>query len=625
MTEKPSPHNTEVIEANFGSREAGIPESGAEGRQNKGVETPRPNFGIIETAVDQAFAGHGERGELPDGKKVETEARKAELEAEMQGKEQKYLEKYRRKIEEIQNQLDKESDPRKIEQLKADLKKAQETYDGLKNRYELKETSAEYVRNQLMEFATRRGIDLEGQQFADQKFETDQVETIKNAVLAEAEKYFTSEQGTKNPEKHQIVQAVLAKMIDYIAQAIADGEMPPITDKHVYQLVMMMFIAVLYQDRAATENLLGDHGIRHVWGHNITMCETIADSLESHGQKVTAMDRFMMMLAMTYHDLGYAMDPVRHPTNRGGFGADAGHGLLAAKYIRETPYLAQILSPDQIRLLHEMVLTHDYTPERGFVVGNDTPRARRGNMLEAIRIADNTHAFEDKLPELLYAYPDTLLYMKLIEVAIKSGASKETIEQLKNQLLDEIKASDKFSEDDKQALANAVSIIGPSTARFTVGRICGHKPKISVNAEGRTTIEVEESQIHQLVVGIFGQQPLDQLRKFAADLTGQRKEEVDLDVDSISNGLITIKIKTKAQKLGEAQKTDYQLAVEKTITDAHFQQFLTMDNFFDSQIEDLKGQLNNTTDSAAKENIQAEIDSLKQQRLNNLGSYLKAR
>jgi len=328
-----------------------------------------------------------------------------------------------------------------------------------------------------------------------------------------------------------------------------------------------------------------------------------------------------MMLAMTYHDLGYAMDPVRYPINQGGFGADAGHGVLAAKYIREVD-LVEILSPDQMRLLHEMVLTHDYTPKQGFIVNDNKPEARAQNILEAIRVADNTHAFEDKLPELLFAYPKTLLYMKLIEVAIKSGASKETIEQLKNQLQAEIKASNDFSEDDKQALANAVSIIGPGTAKFTVGRICGHRPEISVDAQGRTTIKVEESEIHRLVVGIFGQQPLDQLRKFVADLTGQKKEEVDLDVDSIGNGKITIMI-DKAQQLGKVEKTDYQLAVERIITDQSFQEFLTKDNFLASQIKDLENQLENTIDSE-KANIQAKIASLKKQRLDNLGNYLQS-
>jgi len=627
MAEKPLPHNTEVRQANFDSREAAIAdiaEAGTEGDQNNGVEIPTPNFGIAEAAVNQAFAGRGERRESPDGEKVKTEAREAKLKAEMEGREKEYLERYRQKIVQIQKQLDQESDPRKREQLQADLEKAQETYNGLKNRYESEQTGAEYVLNQLKEFAAKSGIDLEGLglQLSDQNFEKGQVaETIKAAVLAQAEKYFTSEKGTKNPKKHEIVQAVLGKMIDYIAQAITDGEMTPITDKRVYQLVMMMFVAVLYQDRAATENLLGDHGIRHVWGHNITMCEKIADSLASHGQTVTAMDRFMMMLAMTYHDLGYAMDPVRYPINQGGFGADAGHGVLAAKYIREVD-LVEILSPDQMRLLHEMVLTHDYTPKQGFIVNDNKPEARAQNILEAIRVADNTHAFEDKLPELLFAYPKTLLYMKLIEVAIKSGASKETIEQLKNQLQAEIKASNDFSEDDKQALANAVSIIGPGTAKFTVGRICGHRPEISVDAQGRTTIKVEESEIHRLVVGIFGQQPLDQLRKFVADLTGQKKEEVDLDVDSIGNGKITIMI-DKAQQLGKVEKTDYQLAVERIITDQSFQEFLTKDNFLASQIKDLENQLENTIDSE-KANIQAKIASLKKQRLDNLGNYLQS-
>jgi len=212
MTKNPPSRNTEVRQtnnyfevgkSNRDFSEAATPEAGAEGDQNKGVETPRPDFGIVEAAVDQAFAGHGEPREPSDREIVETEAREAELKAEMEGREKEYLERYRQKIEKIQNQLGQESNPEKIKQLQADLKNAQETYNGLEKRYESEQTSAEYVLNQLKDFASKRGIDLEGRQFDGQNFEKGQVaETIKAAVLAQAEKYFTSEKkGTKNPKK----------------------------------------------------------------------------------------------------------------------------------------------------------------------------------------------------------------------------------------------------------------------------------------------------------------------------------------------------------------------------------------------------------------------------------------
>ncbi len=474
---------------------------------------------------------------------------------------------------------------------------------------------------------------MQGVEFARKKFDKEQADTVKTRVLEQAGKYFTSEEkGTKNPEKHKIVQEVLETMLNYAAQAIEGNEInQKITAQDVYQLIMTSLVSILYQDRAATENLLGDHGIRHVLGHNVKMCEQIANALAANDQKVSAMDRLMMIQAMIDHDLGYAMDPVRNPINRGGFGADSGHGLLAAKYTRERKDLKKIYFPEQIRLLHEMILTHDYTPKNPLTVGDSSLEARYRNMKEIIRIADNTHAFEDKLPELLYAYPNTLTYLKVIEVAITSGGDEKMVEHLKQKLTAEINSSDQFSEDDKKALANAVSLINHTTAQFTVGRICGHKPEIAVDSTGRVIIEVEESKIHQMVIGTFGQESLAQLRKFVADLTGQPKEQVDFNVDEIADnrGVITIKVKTrgKLSDVGptdnqETTRTDYQNAVKEIITDAGFQSFLATDNFLAAQILDNERKLENVTDKAKRDEINASIAEIKAERLKNLKKYL---
>lgn len=553
----------------------------------EGLEIPIPNLQAVEGAVDAAFAGRGEAIEPVDGASVEVESKEAEIRAKMEALEQAYLEKRK---------------------------------PDLRERYEDEATGAEHVQGQLNEFASRVEMDCQGAEFAGQKFERVQAEVIKTAVLEQATKYFESEKGTKNPEKHKIAQEVLKKMVDYAAQAMEDGDLSSeVTAQDVYQMVMISLTSMLYQDRAATENLLGDHGIRHVWKHNVGMCEQIDSELKKNGQDVPAIDSLLKILAMTDHDLGYAMDPVRKSVNTGGFGADAGHGLLAAKYTRERGDLSKIFSPEQLALLHEMILTHDYAPDSALEMHDSSPEARAKNMREIIRIADNTHAFEDKLPELLYAHPKTLTYLKLIEIAVSSGASEQTVEDLKQELKREIADSDKFSEDDKEALSNAISTISSTTAKFSVGRICGNRPKVSVDSSGRTTIEVNESEIHQMVVGTFGQESLAQLRKLIKDLTG--KSEIDFDVDEIADdkGVIAIRVRTNSQQTpGESTKTDYQEAVERVITDEDFQDFLADDGFLSGQIKDLQTQLDKATDPQEQKQLSLQISNKKLQRLNNL-------
>jgi len=62
------------------------------------------------------------------------------------------------------------------------------------------------------------------------------------------EKYFTSERGTKNPEKYAIVKEILGKMIDYAAQAMEDGEMnPEVTSQDVYQIMVTNLVSLLFK------------------------------------------------------------------------------------------------------------------------------------------------------------------------------------------------------------------------------------------------------------------------------------------------------------------------------------------------------------------------------------------
>ncbi len=484
--------------------------------------------------------------------------------------------------------------------------------EALRERYVDPKTGAEYVNQQLAEFANRSRLDLLGTYNGPESVSTN--EQALNKAIAQIESYFNNpETGTKNPEKLELVKEVVTKLFNYLEKAQKESELTnDLSAVEQYQIVMHVVITVLYQDRAATENLLGDHGIRHIFGHNVRMCEAIADQLENHNQTVTAKDRLLMILTMAYHDLGYAMDPVREPINQGGFGADAGHGILAAKFMRElsaNSLWQKLLSPEDLQQLHQMILTHDYTPETRLTIGDESEATRRRNILEIIRIADNTHAFEDKLPELLYAHPNTLKYLRLIDVAIQLE-DQTLVDELKTRLKEEISQSSDFSEDDKLALTNAVKLIGKNTAKFTVPRICGNKPEVTLNGEGNLTITVQESEIHRMVVGMFSRGALEQFQKFVKDLTGTSLSE---DAQEIHNPERGIQISLRSPEPNSL--TNYQERVIQLVKEPAFQNYLAQDNYFAAEIASLSS--SNNPHNLIK------IQELNTQRKNLLRAYLR--
>ena len=75
------------------------------------------------------------------------------------------------------------------------------------------------------------------------------------------------------------------------------------------------------------------------------------------------------------------------------------------------------------------------------------------------------HAFEDKLPELLYSVPETLKYMRLMKVAGETGNPKK-VEAIKAKLIEYIGSREDFSPDDKETLCKAVGGISAESYRF---------------------------------------------------------------------------------------------------------------------------------------------------------------
>ncbi len=401
------------------------------------------------------------------------------------------------------------------------------------------------------------------------------------------------------------------------------------------RLVEQNVWTLAFQDRVTSENLIGDHGIRHLVGHNIRVSESIADELVRNGQPVRAVDRLIMHQVMIDHDLGYAMDPVRLQINKGEFKADKGHNVLSAKYERQriedkASPLSQIFSDEQLGIIHEGVLNHD-SSYVDFHIGNSSEAARRDNINSTIHTADNTHAFEDKLPELLYTHPDTLRVMRLMKTAGEIG-DQESFQRLQVQLVQDIQSSPNYSTDDRGALTQAAHSLRPDSYQFLVGRICGNKPEYAMDNRGGMTISVQESKIHQEVVRLYSQDSYNQLRKFVGDLTGQNKNAVDLSRDSIqsTDGKLEIKIKIGEQKSAEGVN-DYQKRIEQLVADSSFQEFIIgdgRDNPGDMKLAvqqaSLQAELKQQQEGAEMYNrIAAKIDTIKSQRRENLHRYLE--
>lgn len=447
-------------------------------------------------------------------------------------------------------------------------------------------------------------------------------------VLAKAQErvalLFNSEHASKNPEKQRIVSQQTEQYVSLLVAAQAEGSMQAVSVDVVLQLVDENIAKLAYQDRAATENWLGDHGVRHLAEHNIGVSMKLADEMERNGAPLTAAEKVMLHQVMIDHDLGYATDAVRNPINKGGFGADGGHNVLAAKYIRQMgedseTALSKVFTGEQIAVIHQGILEHDSRDVK-LTMTEPTVAQRNENFNSIIHTADNTHAFADKLPEILYGHPDTLRVMRLMKTAGEIGDAV-AIDGLRAQLIGSIDANTSISSDDKQALKIAAGVISPASYEKSVPRICGNKPEFAID-NSVINIGVTESAIHREVIGMFSGNEGEQLVKFIGDTTGIKN--VDLGTTNAvasPEGSVVVTLQTGEARATE--KTDYEQQIDTLINDPAFRNFVIEDS-------DLSGQQKlsqKLADEAAegsqeKQDYMAQVSLIKNQRKELLHVFL---
>lgn len=509
-----------------------------------------------------------------------------------------------------------------------DDEKALKARADLTTRYNDPTTSAESMTQTVTRHAQERGIDIDalpdGLPTGD--LSKGNLDQVKKAAQGMVDKLFLSQEASFNPEKHATVTQQTNRFLELALQAAPKG----FTTADAHKLVAGNLALISYQDKAAAENMLGDHGVRHLLGHNINACEQLADGLEKQGTFVGSMDRLVMHQAMIVHDLGYAMDSVRNPINTEGLkGQDAGHNVLAARYLRERSQnpddpLAKLFGQGDLERMHRCVLFHDKDQNGGpgvtvklSAIPSEEDRAT--NLETMTRVADNSHAFEDKLPELLYRKPQSLKTLRLMKTAGELG-DKGLVDTLKGELAELVKTDPSLAKDDREALLMSVGSVTPKSYQFSVGRIAGSKPTFDIGSDGKIHLSVRESSTHQQTVSLFGMESYGQMEKFIKDCAGE-KVTLKGDCEVIDGKQVCIQVQGAPAEKGVQDLFNAELQKD-LLADKQFTRFCVLDTQLSSQqsILEIKHQLL-TDKGGSTADLDTRLEGIKGRRKRLLDGY----
>lgn len=429
------------------------------------------------------------------------------------------------------------------------------------------------------------------------------LDQIRKNVKPEIDRLFNNKEKRKNPIKHAIITLQKNRYIDLLKQALEEGDLnKELTLSQIQLLVERNIHTLAYQDFVATENTLGDHGLRHLVEHNIRVAEQVLDLARSHFSlqyQVKAIDYLIAHQIMVDHDMGYATEAVRDGVNADATkGKDSGHNVLAAKIIRErtqggTDPLSQVFGADGIARIHQGVLTHDSSSV-------DLTQSSSLAVESAIHLADNTHAFETKLPELLYSYPEAIVSLRLLKAAGETGDT-QLFEEIKQNLANTILDREDIGEDDRLSLLKAIQTLNKDSYAFTVGRIMGKNLKLSFDQkEKKIVVPVQESGPHKDIVALFDRNSYDQLAKFIADIMGIKKSEAltRLDNDEVNfKGDSVIIQAVIGEEFKDQDLSPYQKVVEElTKNDQDFVNYILEDKEQQNFLKDLDVKLKDAKD-----------------------------
>ncbi|MFN8611388.1 MAG: hypothetical protein U0931_27835 [Vulcanimicrobiota bacterium] len=434
----------------------------------------------------------------------------------------------------------------------------------LNQRYHDAVAGAACFDQQALEFAKTRGLDPQKlpDSLRGRGFDAESAALIKKELAGQVRAYFASAGGSTNPLKARLSQGECERFVDLVGECQAEGSLGNVSAADVYRLASSNLNLLAVQDRSAAEITFGEHGVRHLVGHNIMVCEKLCDQMAGQGVAVSAKDRLILHQAMLLHDMGYAVENVRGDFAKNGIKTqDAGHPLLGARYVRERMQndvdpINAIFSPEEMNLIHRCVEYHDMDAagEAGIRLHmNQRPSAleRQQNLESITRLADNSHALDDKVSDVLYRHPAALKTMRQIKAAGELG-DEAKVKSLQDSLKGDLDARSDLSADDKVALKQAVNQMSAGEYEFSARRLVGGKPDYAIDGQGNVTITLRESPIHKQIARVSGQEPLKLLAGYMQDLSGVRPE-INRSTRRVEAGNLTFELKP-SDRLDEYQR-----------------------------------------------------------------------
>ena len=313
------------------------------------------------------------------------------------------------------------------------------------------------------------------------------------------------------PSNAHRAKEMLGAMVAHARAAeIPDRRLAPLMARNVHKLA--------HQEIEAAGRTLGDHGVRHL-AVNAKQGDAIFDALAAGGgPKVTPMDRFMAYQVWMDHDMGYAIPVIA----RGGFAIKDNYHPQASAVLalQQRAEMERVFGADGFQQYVRAVANHS---------GSEVDW-KSDHFGSTVRMADNTHLFADKMPEVLFERDEAVEALVKIRVALdavpptgtkdrdgkkvpdrtpeEKAKLKAMLGSVKATLVRQIEARTDLAHETRAALTKASREIGELTPQFLVGRLAGRNPQFSFGG-GELKVKVEQSDARAAIGQIFGETDAD--------------------------------------------------------------------------------------------------------------------
>ena len=302
---------------------------------------------------------------------------------------------------------------------------------------------------------------------------------------------------------------VAQTMTDHAVQAGLDPQA-------IGDLMAQNMSKLALQEACSTERTIGDHGVRHIT-INVTQSHKILDALKAGGLAQTPLDYLMAAQVMVDHDLGYTIPAIHH----GGFAVgDKFHPQASRLLWEQQAGMGQIFGKENAAKMAGWIEEHagSTLDWKGDAIGSAT------------NLADNTHLFADKMPEVLYDNKKGLeLMAKLAVLKTAQGGLKgkaaaadpkvrEGVESLKQALIAHLDSRTDIAPGQRVRLQKAAQEISANTDEFLASRLAGRSPVFAFDAkQGCMDVEIQHSSARGAIAQVFGEDEQD--RQFGKMLT----------------------------------------------------------------------------------------------------------